>query len=298
VEALCASVEGRLGGFAKARGLDEIEEILRRPYTRVLKPNNDGTWFARVVEFAGCMTEGETAEKAIANLEEAAAAWIAVQLEDGAPIPPAPQGAKHGALRNRGHAECGKAVDPKKTHYGTKAAIVISVMALCLTIFQLWMQYRPTHQLWAYLSGLEEKNSTETVYFLLVNKGNQVEYLDRASIFDDKGCPIGVSQSPLVVSPGGAASGSVSLAFPNRAKVHVDGGSEEQLSIRFTAINQQSGPAGDDMIRTPFRGVITVHVGPKGNLLSNPAPSYTPKAEDITSGPGSPLTEIAGCTHT
>ncbi|HTA40515.1 MAG TPA: type II toxin-antitoxin system HicB family antitoxin [Candidatus Acidoferrales bacterium] len=66
---------------------EETDKILARPYTRELIRNEDGTWFARVVEFVGCMTEGETAEKAVESLEEAMALWVEVRIEDGLPIP-------------------------------------------------------------------------------------------------------------------------------------------------------------------------------------------------------------------
>ncbi len=39
---------------------EEIKAIATRPYTRELIRNSDGTWFARIIEFAGCMTEGAT----------------------------------------------------------------------------------------------------------------------------------------------------------------------------------------------------------------------------------------------
>lgn len=67
---------------------EEVEVILAGPYTREMIKNEDGTWFARVVEFAGCMTEGSTAEEAFDNLNDAMASWIEVHLEDGDPIPP------------------------------------------------------------------------------------------------------------------------------------------------------------------------------------------------------------------
>ena len=66
------------------------EEVKRRQdlsYTREIVRNSDGTWFARIVEFPGCMTEGETAEEALSNLEDAMALWIEVRLEDGDSIP-------------------------------------------------------------------------------------------------------------------------------------------------------------------------------------------------------------------
>jgi len=64
-----------------------IESALRAPYRYELLQNEDGTWFARVAEFSGCMTEGDTAEDAISNLRDAMREWLQTQLEDGEPIP-------------------------------------------------------------------------------------------------------------------------------------------------------------------------------------------------------------------
>jgi antitoxin HicB len=57
------------------------------PYTRELVPNSDGTWFARILEFPGCMTEGDTQAEAIDMLGDAMDAWISAKLEDNEPIP-------------------------------------------------------------------------------------------------------------------------------------------------------------------------------------------------------------------
>jgi antitoxin HicB len=66
---------------------EAVEKIIGQPYVRELVKNEDGTWFARVVEFPGCMTEGDTSEEALANLEEAMIGWVEVRLEDGDSIP-------------------------------------------------------------------------------------------------------------------------------------------------------------------------------------------------------------------
>jgi len=65
-----------------------MDEIIALPYKRELTQNPDGTWFAGIVEFPGCMTEGDTRSEALANLEDAMAGWLSVHLEDGDPIPP------------------------------------------------------------------------------------------------------------------------------------------------------------------------------------------------------------------
>src|SRR5450755_3689178 len=67
--------------------LAEVERLKALPYTRELLPNEDGTWFARIIEFAGCMTEGDTQAEALGMLDDAMTDWLTVKLEDGNPIP-------------------------------------------------------------------------------------------------------------------------------------------------------------------------------------------------------------------
>jgi antitoxin HicB len=65
----------------------QVARLMALPYTRELLPNEDGTWFARIVEFPGCMTEGDTQSAALEMLDEAMADWLTAKLEDGDPIP-------------------------------------------------------------------------------------------------------------------------------------------------------------------------------------------------------------------
>jgi len=64
-----------------------LADYLKRPYTRELLPNSDGTWFARIVELPGCMTEGSSRAEALDNLEDAMTAWLSTAIEDGEAIP-------------------------------------------------------------------------------------------------------------------------------------------------------------------------------------------------------------------
>ena len=69
---------------------DEIRTIAARPYTRMLIPDiEDGGYVARVLEFPGCISEGDTPNEAIANIEEALEAVIESMLLRGDPIPEA-----------------------------------------------------------------------------------------------------------------------------------------------------------------------------------------------------------------
>lgn len=67
--------------------LDEIsqkaEEILSKPYIRRLLPDETGGYVSSIQEFPGCIAEGDTADDAINNLNNAAASWVEAALSSG-----------------------------------------------------------------------------------------------------------------------------------------------------------------------------------------------------------------------
>jgi predicted HicB family RNase H-like nuclease len=63
-------------------------EILKRPYARVVVPEEDGSFRAEILEFTGCNAAGDTAAGALASLEEVAASWLEGAMAKGLPIPP------------------------------------------------------------------------------------------------------------------------------------------------------------------------------------------------------------------
>lgn len=65
----------------------EPTEILQRPYSRLLIPDESGSYTAEIFEFPGCMAVGATAAEALENLEEVAIDWVAAALEQGQDIP-------------------------------------------------------------------------------------------------------------------------------------------------------------------------------------------------------------------
>jgi predicted RNase H-like HicB family nuclease len=65
-----------------------IDAYLSAPYTRLLIPDSEtGTYTARVLEFSGCIAEGDTPADAHANLEEAARDWLVAAIDLGQEIP-------------------------------------------------------------------------------------------------------------------------------------------------------------------------------------------------------------------
>lgn len=71
--------------------MDHIKasELLKKPYTRVLIPDEEsGTFTARLAEFPGCLAQGDTPAEAYERLEAAAESWIEAALEMRQSIPP------------------------------------------------------------------------------------------------------------------------------------------------------------------------------------------------------------------
>jgi predicted RNase H-like HicB family nuclease len=63
-------------------------EFLKKPYTRTLIPDNEtGTYTAQILEFPGCVAQGNTPAEAYGRLEAAAESWIEAALEMGQEIP-------------------------------------------------------------------------------------------------------------------------------------------------------------------------------------------------------------------
>jgi antitoxin HicB len=64
-----------------------IDYYMNLPYTIELQCDPEHGWFVRVKELRGCMSAGDTAEEALAMIQEAKAGWLEVALEEGLAIP-------------------------------------------------------------------------------------------------------------------------------------------------------------------------------------------------------------------
>ena len=71
----------------KVAARKDIECYMRLPYAIESRQYEDGTWFARMPELRGCMTEADTLQEAIEMIRDAQRAWMQACLEDGTPIP-------------------------------------------------------------------------------------------------------------------------------------------------------------------------------------------------------------------
>jgi predicted RNase H-like HicB family nuclease len=64
-----------------------LQEILKRPYARILLRDTDGTYTAEILEFPGCIAEGDTPDEAIKELDDAAASWLEAAIQQNEEIP-------------------------------------------------------------------------------------------------------------------------------------------------------------------------------------------------------------------
>jgi antitoxin HicB len=62
-------------------------EVLRRPYARVVTPEDDGSFRAEILEFPGCIAAGETEGEALAALARVAESWLESVIAKGLVIP-------------------------------------------------------------------------------------------------------------------------------------------------------------------------------------------------------------------
>lgn len=53
----------------------------------IIYTGEDGYWVAECPSLRGCISQGETRDKAIANIREAIQGYIAALQEDGLPVP-------------------------------------------------------------------------------------------------------------------------------------------------------------------------------------------------------------------
>ena len=64
------------------------EDYLKEPYSRIIIPDKEsGTYTAQILEFPGCITEGNTIQEAHERLEETALSWIQAALDLGQDVP-------------------------------------------------------------------------------------------------------------------------------------------------------------------------------------------------------------------
>lgn len=65
----------------------EIQRRIRMPYHRVISGDDSEGYLGEVAELPGCFTAGESAAEALANLDEAIAAWVESALKNAIPVP-------------------------------------------------------------------------------------------------------------------------------------------------------------------------------------------------------------------
>jgi len=64
-----------------------IRYYMGLPYSIRIIPEEGGGYFAEVEELSGCMTQGDTIEEVMKNIEEAKESWLTVAIEEGIEIP-------------------------------------------------------------------------------------------------------------------------------------------------------------------------------------------------------------------
>jgi predicted RNase H-like HicB family nuclease len=71
----------------KTKKTTEAAEYLTKQYARVLMPDVSGVYVAQILEFPGCVAEGDSPQEAYEKLEAVAESWVDAMLRSGQRIP-------------------------------------------------------------------------------------------------------------------------------------------------------------------------------------------------------------------
>src|SRR3972149_353464 len=64
-----------------------IDELAAQPWSREVVADEDGVFVASVPELEGCFADGDSAEEALANLEQVLREWLELAVEEREAIP-------------------------------------------------------------------------------------------------------------------------------------------------------------------------------------------------------------------
>ena len=70
--------------------MKKVDKYMKLPYNYIIQPINDESgnyYYARVLEFDGCQSTGETFNDAYENIKDAMRGWIETKLENGYEVP-------------------------------------------------------------------------------------------------------------------------------------------------------------------------------------------------------------------
>ena len=82
--------KGEDGIIAEAVTIDKVIQAAPNEYAVIIEPLSEedgGGYLARVPELPGCMSDGETPEEAVTNVQDAILAWIEAANDLGHEVP-------------------------------------------------------------------------------------------------------------------------------------------------------------------------------------------------------------------
>jgi len=71
------------GGLMKKK---DLKYYLNLPYSIIIRPDPYGGFFGMIWELSGCITQGDTEEEALKNIQEAKELWLETAIKRGIKI--------------------------------------------------------------------------------------------------------------------------------------------------------------------------------------------------------------------
>ncbi len=139
-------------------------DILRKPYSRVILPDDTGLYAAELLEFPGCYADGATPEEAYLNLEDVAEAWIESARAQGFPVPEPFADAEHSGTVS---LRLPKSIHSRAVQFAYRDGVSLNtflVSAVSVAVGAEELATRATNLISEALATIEARQTTYSVY--------------------------------------------------------------------------------------------------------------------------------------
>lgn len=124
--------------------MTNIDDILARPYTRILVPAEEGGYTASVLELDGCIAEGDTANEAMSELAGAMRDWVEAAVREGQSIP-APFAARE--FSGRTLVRMPRSLHERATRQAAIEGVSLNALLVTAIAYHLGVESRPSDTL-------------------------------------------------------------------------------------------------------------------------------------------------------
>jgi antitoxin HicB len=130
--------------MARATRSERVISYLRKPYARIVVPEEDGTFRGEILEFPGCIATGDTPAETLSALEDVASAWLEGALEHNQLIP---EPVENTEFSGRLVLRFPKSLHKKATMFAERDGVSLNQFIVMSLAEHVGERARPQHQI-------------------------------------------------------------------------------------------------------------------------------------------------------